>query len=128
MKRILIVDDVQDYLNSLSRALSEEYHVVKAADLEEAKAEVDNSIALALIDVRLSENDLSNRDGIIFLRWLKENYVEIPAVMMSAYKDFETAVDAINLGADRYLKKPINLKELKEIISMLIKSIEAKAP
>jgi DNA-binding NtrC family response regulator len=120
MKKILIVDDVPEYVSSLSRALSGEYEVVKALNLEEAKRDMDKTINLALVDVRLSEEDISNRDGIIFLGWTKDNYPNVPLVMMSAYRDFDSAVDAINLGAVHYLRKPINLRELKELISSLI--------
>ncbi len=123
-KKILIVDDVQEYLSSLSRALSGEYEVVTAATLEEAKNRVDGTIGLALVDVRLSEEDMANRDGIIFLGWLKENYPEVPVIMMSAYRDFDSAVDSINLGASRYLKKPINLKELKDLINQLTMDVQ----
>lgn len=123
MKRILIVDDVQEYLNSLSRALSGEWDVVKASNLQEAKEKMDNTINLALVDVRLSEVDMANRDGIILLGWLKENFPHIPVIIMSAYRDFDSAVDAINLGASRYLKKPINLIELKKIINSLTEHV-----
>ncbi len=124
MTKLLIVDDVHEYLDSLSRALTGEYEVVTAASLEEAKKKVDDSIKLALVDVRLSEQDMTNRDGVQLLRWLRENYPKIPVVMMSAYSDFDAAVDSLNLGASRYLKKPINLRELKDLISSLTKAGE----
>ena len=120
MKKILVVDDLQEYLNSLSRALSREYEVVKAASLKEAKEKIDHTIALVLLDVRLSEADMGNRDGILLLAWLKENYPRIPVVMMSAYRDFDAAIDTLNLGASRYLKKPVNLRELKHLVNSMI--------
>lgn len=113
-QKILIVDDVKAYLDSLERALTFDYDVVKALSLKEAKEKMSDEIALALIDIRLSEEDFSNRDGIIFLSWLKENYPEIPVIMMSAYRDFDSAVESLNLGANYYVKKPISLSELKE--------------
>jgi two-component system response regulator HydG len=115
--RILIVDDVQEYLNSLCRALRGGYEIVKALSLEEAQKAMDPSIRLALVDVRLSEEDPANRDGLLLLGWLKEKYPLVPVVMMSAYRDFDAAADALNLGAVHYLKKPINIRELKEIIA-----------
>jgi DNA-binding NtrC family response regulator len=122
--KILVVDDVEEYLNSLSRALSGEYEVVKAASLQAAKEKMDETIKLALVDVRLSEKDMTNRDGILFLGSLKENYPEVPVIMMSAYRDFDAAVDTLNLGASRYLKKPVNLRELKDLVSLLMKDSE----
>jgi DNA-binding NtrC family response regulator len=117
-KKIIIVDDVQKYLSSLSRALSGEYEVVKAASFEEAKERMDATISFALVDVRLSEEDMANRDGILLLAWLKENYPEVKVIIMSAYRDFDAVEDAANLGA-KYMRKPINLRELKDLMKSL---------
>jgi len=115
--KILIVDDVQEYLNSLCRALRGTYEVAKATTLAEAKEKMDATVGLALVDIRLSEEDPANRDGLLLLGWLKERFPAVPVVMMSAYRDFDAAVDAQNLGAVHFLKKPINLRELKEVIA-----------
>lgn len=122
--RIVVVDDVQDYLNSLVRVLSGEHTVLMASSIEQAQQTIDNTIQLALLDIRLSELDIANRDGILLLSWIKENYPQIPVIMMSAYRDFDAAADALNLGASYYLKKPISLRELRELISFLDKNKE----
>ena len=121
LKKIIVVDDVAEYVDSLARALSLQYDVVKAYSLQEAKKKMDSSIQLALVDVRLSEEDFTNRDGLIFLSWVKENFPDTPVLIMSAYRDFEAAVEAMNLGASYFIKKPINLKELRELIEKYIK-------
>jgi len=121
LKKIIVVDDIAEYVDSLARALSLQYDVIKAYSLQEAKKKMDSSIQLALVDVRLSEEDFTNRDGLIFLSWVKENFPDTPVLMMSAYRDFEAAVEAMNLGASYFIKKPINLKELRELIEKYIK-------
>jgi DNA-binding NtrC family response regulator len=120
MKKILIVDDLHEYVDSLSRALSGNYLIEQAYSLEEAKKKMNQSIKMALVDVRLSEQDLANRDGLLFLSWIKSSFPGVPLIMMSAYRDFESAVEALNLGAAHYLKKPINLHELKDLIASLM--------
>jgi DNA-binding NtrC family response regulator len=122
--KMLILDDVKEYLESLSRALSREYQVVIATDIEEAKKKMDKNVNLALLDIRLSESDYSNHDGLILLGWIRENFPAAKVVMMSAYRDFDSAVDALNLGASRYLKKPINLEELRTLIQNLAEGKE----
>ena len=123
MKKILIVDDIEEYLTSLENALKNEYEVVKARNLEEAKEKTKKErIDIAIVDIRLSEEDMTNKDGLVFLEWVKMNYPDIPVIMMSAYKEFDLAVDALNLGAEYFLKKPINLVELKGVL----KTIEEK--
>ncbi|HIE05627.1 MAG TPA: response regulator [bacterium (Candidatus Stahlbacteria)] len=114
--KLLIVDDIEDYLSSLTNVLKDEYEIITARSLEEAKEHAKGGIDIALIDIRLSEEDMSNRDGLVFLEWLKMNYPQIPAIVMSAYQEFDLAVDALNLGAKYFLKKPINLKELRGVL------------
>ena len=116
--RILIVDDVQEYLNSMARALRD-HEVVQATTLGDAKEKIDETIDVVLADVRLSEEDPANRDGVRLLKWTKEEFPSIPVIVMSAYRDHDAAVDAVNLGAERYLKKPINLRTLNDLISEL---------
>ena len=121
--KILIVDDIEEYLNSLENALKGEYEILKARNLNDAKsiATKEQRLNVAIVDIRLSEEDPSNKDGLVFLEWLKMNYSEVKVVMMSAYKEFDLAVDALNLGAEYFLKKPINLVELKGILETLLK-------
>ena len=121
MAKILIVDDLKEYLDSLARALAREHEVMKASTLNEAMRVIDDSVELAIVDVRLSEDDVANRDGIAFLRWLREWHPHIPVIMMSAYQDFSSAVDALNLGSAHFLRKPINLEELREALGQLLK-------
>jgi len=117
--KILIIDDIEDYLFSLKNALKDEYEIITAKTLDEAKKKTSKDIDIALIDIRLSEKDVTNRDGLTYLEWLKMNYPETHAVIMSAYKEFDLAVDALNLGAEYFLKKPINLTELKGILKTI---------
>jgi len=117
--KILIIDDIEDYLFSLKNALKDEYEIITAKNLDEAKKKTSKDIDIALIDIRLSEKDMTNRDGLIYLEWLKMNYPETHAVIMSAYKEFDLAVDALNLGAEYFLKKPINLTELRGILKTI---------
>ncbi len=117
--KILLVDDLPEYLYSLSRALEAEGEVVTASNLEEAKARIDAETAVALVDVRLSEEDPGNRDGIILLAWIRERFPGAKVLLMSAYRDYDAAVDALNLGAVGFLRKPVDIRELKHRIADL---------
>jgi len=116
MGKVLILDDSNDYLRALRGALRRDFEVLTAQSLEEAKELLSVTVQVALIDVRLSEEDETNRDGIVFLCWAKERHPDIPMLMMSAYRNFDAVVEALNMGADYFLKKPIDLRQLKEIL------------
>jgi len=120
MDCILIVDDDKEYLSSLGNVLKADFEVVKAVSLSEAKDALSAGVKVALVDIRLDEKDESNRDGLRFLEWLKMNRADVPVVIMSAYSEFDLAVDALNLGAAYFLKKPINLAELTGILKGLL--------
>ena len=117
--KLLIVDDEIEYLRSLENALKQEWDVVTASNLEEAKERAKEGIDLALVDIRLSKEDEENRDGLVFLEWMKMNYPDVPVVMISAYREFDYAVEALNLGAKYFLKKPVNLIELEGVLKTL---------
>lgn len=117
MLKVLVLDDQESYLRALKGALRREFEVVTAADLSTAMDAMNDSIRVALVDVRLSEDDPTDKGGVEFLRWCKKNFPEVPVLMMSAYRDFDATVEALNLGADYFLKKPIDLRELKALLN-----------
>lgn len=120
LAKILIVDDLIDYLQSLTNALESDFDIVSAASFSEAKKKLNKDIDLILSDIRLDESDPDNIDGIRLLEWSKKNFLGIPVVLMTVYRDFEIAVNALNLGAAKFLKKPINISELKETLKEVL--------
>ncbi len=119
MKKILIVDDIPEYVDTLEVYL-EGFKVLKAYTLEEAKQKVKQGIDAAIVDIRLDEDDPSNKDGLELLEFIKEINPELPVIVTSAYREFDYAVEALNKGADYFLKKPINPQELKELLEKLL--------
>jgi len=116
MKRVLILDDLPEYVRALARSLESEFEVETACSLEDAFRKMTLDVDVCLVDIRLDEKDPENRDGLKFLKWVKERFPQVPVVMMSAYRDFDAAVEALNQGAAYFLKKPIDLRHLKAIL------------
>lgn len=116
MKKILIVDDQILYLKSLEMALHKKFEVLTAQSCREALEKLKNEVDLALIDIRLDENDENNIDGLKILEWIKMNKPEISAFVMSAYKEFNYAEQALNLGAKHFFRKPIDVVSLMAIL------------
>ena len=116
MKTILVIDDQVMYLNSLEFALKKKFNVVKAGNYSEALEKLQQAVQIALIDIRLDENDENNIDGLKILEWIKMNKPEISAFVMSAYREFSYAEQALNLGAKHFFKKPIDIISLIAIL------------
>ena len=107
-KTILIVDDEKMILNLLSHNLSKEgYNVIEASDGLEAIDIVQNKkVDLILLDVMLPK-----LDGLSVCKRVK-NIVNVPILMVTAKDDELDKILGLELGADDYITKPFNIREL----------------
>jgi two-component system response regulator AtoC len=107
---VLIVDDERTLARAIKAFLVESGY--------EAEVAGDGEQALGLLeslrpDVVFSDVRLPGMTGIELLRRIREFDAAIPVVIMTAYGTIEGAVEAVKLGAFDYLKKPVDLEELK---------------
>lgn len=124
LEKLLIIEDREADLESYSESLDMDYDVVKARNLDEAKHAVTRGVSIVLSDIRLSEEDNTNRDGLVFLDWLKSKKSSIPVVMMTAYNDMDLAIQALNKGAEYFIRKPINMRELRTVLRNMAKQLQ----
>jgi len=119
-KKILIIDDQVFYLKSLEVALKKKFTVGTAANYAEAMEKLKGEFDAALIDIRLDEKDEANIDGLKILEWIRMNKPHISVFVMSAYREFSYAEQALNLGARHFFKKPIDILSLIAILEKKI--------
>jgi two-component system response regulator AtoC len=125
MKSILIIDDDPLIRKTLSSHLSKKGYEVELAEdggdglqkYEECQPE------LVVLDIRLPDVD-----GLEVLMKIKEKNKNATIIIMTAYDDMKTTVEAIKLGAFEYLVKPLDNVELDLTISKAIqmKTLEDK--
>lgn len=121
---LLIVDDDRRIRALLCRMLSEEgYRVTAAADAAEAMARL-KSLAFDLIVLDVM---MPGEDGFSFLANLRGSSAEVsrvPVLMLTARGEAEDRVHGLEAGADDYLSKPCEPREL----ALRIASILRRAP
>jgi len=105
---IMVVDDEQAILRMLSRTLEPEGYGVILAD--------NGSSALALLedcrpDLVILDIMMPGLDGFQVLDLIRQRS-NIPVIMLTAKREVNTARDALNLGADDYVRKPFGRGEL----------------
>lgn len=66
-----------------------------------------------IFDLVLTDLRLPDGDGIDFLEWLHKQKHRVPVIVMTSYGQVQTAVQAIKLGANDFLEKPINPEQLR---------------
>ena len=128
MYRVILVDDERLIIRGLST-------VVPWAELgcEVAGTAHDGISGLELIrsihpDIVLTDIRMPNMDGLTMLAAIRSEFPEIQMSVLTAYRDFDYARQAITLGVCRYLLKPSNLEELKEAIRLMVSRLDAMPP
>ena len=109
MKSILIVEDDITYGMMLKTWLGKKgFQVASVSSIARAQKHLETEGA----DLILSDLRLPDKDGIDLLKWLGEQGLSIPLIMMTSYADIQSAVQAMKLGASDYVAKPVNPDEL----------------
>lgn len=110
-KSLLLVDDEQIILNSLSRELrlqNSEFKVSLASSGEEAVAKIDQD----LFDLVVTDLLMPGIDGFQVLKAAKKNGSRTMVIILTGCNALESVIDALRLGADDFLLKPCDPDEL----------------
>jgi two-component system response regulator AtoC len=106
---LMIVDDEQNFTESLQLAIEDEFTVSVVGSLESARQALKRfQPAAILLDLRLPDGD-----GLELLHDINK-LAQLPVVIvMTAYASVESIVTALNDGAVEYFIKPLNIEKLK---------------
>lgn len=110
MPKVLLIDDEEGIRESLSIMLQiEGFETVALPDAVKALQLIDSG---PYFDFIISDIKMPYMDGIEFLREVRKRELESIVIMITAYGNIETPVDAIKAGADDYIRKPVKTDEL----------------
>jgi two-component system, OmpR family, response regulator PrrA len=124
MQRILAVDDDPAILRALRRGLALEGFEV---DTAESGDEALTRIAAAPPDAVVLDVSMPGLSGIAVCTTLRERGTEVPVLMLSARDEVSDRVAGLSAGADDYLVKPFDLRELALRLHALLRRIRPHA-
>jgi len=111
---ILVVDDEEDILELMTSALKNKDHTILTAKsgeeaLEKLKADEVNLV--------ISDQQMSNMDGLSLLKKIKSEYPDIITIMLTGYAKVDTAMDAINeAGVYKFFAKPCSIENIQTTV------------
>lgn len=119
---VMIVDDEETARNFICEALSDAgYEAIEAGDLAEANKVIDTGAA----DIILLDLNLPDGSGLSLLDRITMENPSPPVILITAFGEIDTAVEAMKKGAQDFLQKPLDLDRLlqaversKEIVSL----------
>lgn len=117
---LLYVEDEPIILQELQEVLEMKYdHVLTASNGQEGwELFCQTKPSLVITDVQMPR-----MDGLEMSRKIKEQSPETPIIITSAFSDKQYLLNAISLGIDHYVTKPVNLKNLLHIIENVKEAI-----
>ncbi len=117
---ILIVEDNKELLTFLSKHLAKQYNVISASNGQVGF----NKAVKQVPDLIISDIKMPKMDGIELCKKIKTDakFRHVPVILLSDNTKENVKLEGLDVGADSYLAKPFNLKELEFVISNMIKS------
>jgi DNA-binding NtrC family response regulator len=107
--RVLIVDDEERFVTTLSKRLTErEFNVVGVYSGQDALEKVKKE----LFDVVILDVKMPGLDGVETLEGIKKINPGIEVIMLTGHASVDSAVEGMRLGAYEYLMKPCDIEEL----------------
>lgn len=126
MNKVLIVEDEAGLRNGIANAFSWaemgcELYALAGTGIEALEICLTNQP-----DIIISDIVMPGIDGLSLLKYIKDKYPAIHFIIVTGHRNFEYAKNALNLGAEFFILKPIDYDELKAAIQKLSDEIIRK--
>ena len=118
-KRILIVDDEENAREGLAKILKKSGYITSTAENGEDALE---TLKKNKYDLVISDIKMPRMDGMQLLKKIRKIAPDIGMIMVTAYGEVESYLEAMSHGAVEYLNKPIKIEELKKVVSKVLQT------
>ncbi len=118
-KRILIVDDEEDLTWSISKHLARDRDKYELIAVNSAMAALD-VLAQVPVDLVITDIRMPEISGLDLLLNVRQNYPQTKVVIMTAYGSSEIQEEANKRGCFKYIEKPFEIQELRQLILNVI--------
>lgn len=117
--RVLVVDDEVELVSLYARMLGEFDYVVEQANSgEQALAKLRGGRDF---DCILSDINMPGMDGLRLLRAVRESNLDVPVLLVTGKPALESAMQAVEYGALKYLTKPVTMESLLEAVGSAVR-------
>ena len=123
MYKVVIIDDEPIIVEGLSKAVPwEKWDCYVAATAESGQSGVE-IIQKENPDILFSDIRMPGMDGLAMIAALKSEHPHMQIAILTGFRDFEYAREAIRLGVTRFLLKPSKMEELEEAVSVMVQNL-----
>lgn len=126
MYKVVIIDDEPIIVTGLTKMLPWEDYGCQVVGTAENGLEGLSIIREKRPDIVISDIYMPRMDGLTMAAALKSEFEDMELTILTGYRDFELAQQAIKLGVARFVLKPSNMEELEEAIGVMVSNLKKK--
>lgn len=126
MYKVMIVDDEPIIVEGLSRSIAWEKWNCEVTATANDGLEGKQLIEEKKPDIVFMDICMPEMDGLAMIAAINSQFPDLEVCVLTGYRDFEYAKEAIRLGVTRFLLKPSNMDELEEAIDTMCKNLKKK--
>ncbi|MGF7144015.1 YesN/AraC family two-component response regulator [Anaerotaenia torta] len=128
MYQVVIIDDEPIIVEGISRMVKWDQYSCKIAATAYDGIEGSQVIREYKPDIVITDISMPDMDGLTMIAGLKSEFPNMEISILTGYRRFEYAQQAIRLGVTRFLLKPSNMEELEEAIATMVNNLKEKQP
>ena len=128
MFRVVLIDDERLIVEGLRRVVKwSDYGCEVVATAEDAISGAE-TIRRVQPDILFTDIRMPGQDGLTMLAGLRSEFPDMQVTVLTGYRDFSYAQEAIRLGVTRFLLKPSKMDEINEALSAMTEHLKKKRP
>ncbi len=126
MFRVILIDDEPLIVEGLKKVVRwEEYQCTVVATAEDAEKGAE-LIRILQPDILFTDIRMPGVDGLTMLAGLRSEFPDLQVTVLTGFRDFAYAQEAIRLGVARFLLKPSKMDEIREALACMTARLEKK--
>ena len=126
MFRVILIDDEPLIVEGLKKVVRwEEYRCTVVATAEDAEKGAE-LIRTLQPDILFTDIRMPGVDGLTMLAGLRSEFPDLQVTVLTGFRDFAYAQEAIRLGVARFLLKPSKMDEIREALACMTARLEKK--
>jgi len=128
MYRVVLIDDEKIIVEGLRRIIPWESYGCQVAGTASDAEEGTRLIRSLQPQIVFTDIRMPGQDGLTMLAGLRSEFPDMQVTVLTGYRDFAYAQEAIRLGVTRFLVKPSKMDELKEAVNAMVNRLDRLTP
>lgn len=124
MYKVVLIDDEAIIVEGLKKVVDWESFDCKVVDTAFSASGGSNAIRQHSPDIVITDIKMPDTDGMTMLAGLKSEFPNMQITVLTGYRNFEYAQEAVRLGVTRLLLKPSRMEEINEALTTMIANLD----